>query len=122
MINCTRTVYPMEGNAMRWSNYIGNRPFALLVSYLSGHNITDALCESKIFTRDLYALLINDGSWMSDRDPFGDFTLTLDASRKDCRILNYPVRYDARRSGAPNISRWTGGFKLFKVCWHELTT
>jgi hypothetical protein len=122
MINCARTIYPMERDAMRWSNYIGNRLFALLVSYLSGQNISDALCGSKIFSRELYELLLSDGSWMSDRDPFGDFTLIFGASRKDYRILNYPVRYYARRSGAPNISRWTDGFKLFKVCWHHLTT
>lgn len=122
MINCARTIYPMERDAMRWSNYIGNRLFALIVSYLSGQNISDALCGSKIFTRELYELLLSDGSWLSDRDPFGDFTLIFGASRKDYRILNYPVRYYARRSGAPNISRWTDGFKLFKVCWHELTT
>lgn len=122
MINCARTIYPMERDAMRWSNYIGNRLFALLVSYLSGQNISDALCGSKIFTRELYELLLSDGSWLSDRDPFGDFTLIFGASRKDYRILNYPVRYYARRSGAPNISRWTDGLKLFKVCWHELTS
>ena len=32
-------------------------------------------------------------------------------------ILNYPVRYYARKSGAPNISRWIDGLKLLKVCW-----
>lgn len=122
MINCARTIYPMEKDAMRWSNYIGNRLFALLVSYLSGQAISDALCGTKIFTRELYELLINDGSWMSDRDPFGDFTLIFGASAQDYRVLNYPVRYYARRSGAPNISRWTDGLKLLKVCWHQFTT
>lgn len=121
MINCARTIYPMERDAMRWANYIGNRLFALLVSYLSGQDISDALCGTKIFTRELYDLLIEDGSWLSDRDPFGDFTLIFGASNQDYRILNYPVRYYARRSGAPNISRWTDGLKLLKVCWYQLT-
>ena len=122
MINCARTIYPMERDAMRWANYIGNRLFALLVSYLSGQDISDALCGTKIFTRELYDLLIEDGSWLSDRDPFGDFTLIFGASNQDYRILNYPVRYYARRSGAPNISRWTDGLKLLKVCWYQLTS
>jgi hypothetical protein len=121
MINCARTIYPMERDAMRWSNYIGNRVFALIVSYLSGQDISDALCGTKIFTRELYARLLQDGSWLSDRDPFGDFTLIFGASGQDYRILNYPVRYYARRSGAPNISRWKDGLKLAKVCWHQLT-
>lgn len=120
MINCTRTIYPMEKDAMRWSNYIGNRLFALLVSGLAGQGISDALCGTKIFTRELYERLINDGSWLSKRDPFGDFTLIFGASNQDYRILNYPVRYYARKSGAPNISRWTDGLKLLKVCWHQL--
>lgn len=122
MINCTRTIYPMERDAMRWSNYIGNRLFALLVSYLCGQEISDALCGTKIFTRRLYELLIRDGSWLNPRDPFGDFTLIFGASNQDYRILNYPVRYYARRSGAPNISRWTDGLKLLKVCLHQFTT
>jgi hypothetical protein len=120
MINCARTLYPMERDAMRWSNYIGNRLFALAVSYLSGQDISDALCGTKIFTRALYELLIADGSWLSPRDPFGDFTLIFGASNQNYRILNYPVRYFARRSGAPNISRWTDGLKLLRVCWHQL--
>ena len=119
MINCTRTIYPMEKDSMRWSNYIGNRLFALLVSALAGQGISDALCGTKIFTRELYERLINDGSWLSKRDPFGDFTLIFGASNQDYRILNYPVRYYARKSGAPNISRWTDGLKLLKVCWHQ---
>jgi len=119
MINCARTIYPMEKDAMRWSNYIGNRLFALLVSALAGQGISDALCGTKIFTRELYDRLINDGSWLSKRDPFGDFTLIFGASNQDYRILNYPVRYYARQSGAPNISRWTDGLKLLKVCWYQ---
>lgn len=119
MINCTRTIYPMEKDSMRWSNYIGNRLFALLVSALAGQGISDALCGTKIFTRELYARLISDGSWLSSRDPFGDFTLIFGASNQDYRILNYPVRYYARKSGAPNISRWADGLKLLKVCWYQ---
>lgn len=122
MINCARTIYPMERDAMRWFNYIGNRLFALLVSYLSEQDVSDALCGTKIFTRALYERLLGDGSWLSARDPFGDFTLIFGASRQDYRILNYPVRYYARQSGAPNISRWTDGFKLLKVCFHQLVS
>lgn len=120
MINCARTIYPMERDAMRWSNYIGNRVFALVVSYLAGQGISDALCGTKIFTRELYELLLADGSWLSARDPFGDFTLIFGASNQDYRILNYPVRYYARRSGSPNISRWLDGIKLVRVCWCQL--
>ena len=106
---------------MLFRSYIGNRVFALIVSYLSGQGVSDALCGTKIFTRELYERLLADGSWLSPRDPFGDFTLIFGASNQDYRILNYPVRYYARRSGAPNISRWTDGLKLLKVCWYQWT-
>ena len=116
MINCSRTIYPMQRKAMRWSNYIGNRVFALLVSFLADQSVSDSLCGTKIFTRRLYQSLLDDGSWLSKRDPFGDFTLIFGASNHSYRILNYPVRYYARLSGAPNIARWKDGVKLLKVC------
>ncbi len=40
-----------------------------------------------------------------------------EAAKNNIKILNYPVRYYARKSGAPNISRWIDGLKLLKVCW-----
>ena len=120
MINCSRTIYPMQRKAMRWFNYIGNRVFALIVSFLADQSVSDSLCGTKIFTRRLYQLLLNDGSWLSKRDPFGDFTLIFGASNHSYRILNYPVRYYARLSGAPNIARWTDGLKLLKVCLFQL--
>ena len=57
------------------------------------------------------------GSWDSKSDPFGDFTIIFEAANNNIKILNYPVRYYARKSGAPNISRWIDGLKLLKVCW-----
>jgi hypothetical protein len=44
-------------------------------------------------------------------------SLSIMASVSPEEILNYPVRYYARKSGAPNISRWVDGLKLLKVCW-----
>ena len=42
---------------------------------------------------------------------------SFEAANNNIKILNYPVRYYARRSGAPNISRWIDGIKLLNVCW-----
>ena len=41
----------------------------------------------------------------------------LEILTNNIKILNYPVRYYSRKSGAPNISRWIDGLKLLKVCW-----
>ena len=117
LINCSRTTFPMEKDAMRWANYIGNRCFAILLSILINKPISDSLCGTKVFSRKFFNLMKQNGSWESKSDPFGDFTIIFEAANNNIKILNYPVRYYARKSGAPNISRWIDGFKLLKVCW-----
>jgi len=116
LINCSRTTFPMEENAMRWANYIGNRCFAILISILINKQVSDSLCGTKVFSRKFFKLMKKNGSWDSKSDPFGDFTIIFEAANNNIKILNYPVRYYARKSGSPNISRWIDGLKLLKVC------
>tara|TARA_Y100001970_G_scaffold291655_1_gene429640 strand:+ start:1918 stop:3009 length:1092 start_codon:yes stop_codon:yes gene_type:complete len=116
LINCSRTTFPMEKNAMRWANYIGNRCFAILLSILINKQVSDSLCGTKVFSRKFFNLMKKNGSWDSMSDPFGDFTIIFEAAKNNIKILNYPVRYYARKSGSPNISRWIDGLKLLKVC------
>jgi len=120
LINCSRTTFPMEKNAMRWANYIGNRFFAIILSTLINKPISDSLCGTKVFSRKFFNLMKKNGSWDSVADPFGDFTIIFEAANNNIKILNYPVRYYARKSGAPNISRWIDGLKLLKVCFFYL--
>ena len=117
LINCARTTFPMEKDAMRWANYIGNRCFAIFLSIIINIPISDSLCGTKVFSRKFFNLMRKNGSWESKSDPFGDFTIIFEAAKNDIKILNYPVRYYARKSGSPNISRWIDGLKLLKVCW-----
>ncbi len=117
LINCARTTFPMEKNAMRWANYIGNRCFAIFLSILINKPVSDSLCGTKVFSRKFFKLMKKNGSWDSKSDPFGDFTIIFEAANNNIKILNYPVRYYARQSGSPNISRWIDGIKLLKVCW-----
>ncbi len=117
LINCARTTFPMEKDAMRWANYIGNRLFAIFLSILINKPVSDSLCGTKVFSKKFFKLMKRNGSWDSKSDPFGDFTIIFEAAKNNIKILNYPVRYYARKSGAPNISRWIDGLKLLKVCW-----
>ncbi len=117
LINCSRTIFPMEKDAMRWANYIGNRCFAIFLSIIINKPVSDSLCGTKVFSRKFFNFMKENGSWESKLDPFGDFTIILEAAKNDIKILNYPVRYYARKSGAPNISRWIDGLKLLRVCW-----
>ena len=122
LINCSRTTFPMEKNAMRWANYIGNRCFAIFISILINKPVSDSLCGTKVFSRKFFNLMKKNGSWDSKSDPFGDFTIIFEAAKNNIKILNYPVRYYARKSGAPNISRWVDGLKLLKVCLFYLVS
>ena len=117
LINCSRTIFPMEKDAMRWANYIGNRCFAILLSIIINNPVSDSLCGTKVFSRKFFNLMRENGSWESKLDPFGDFTIIFEAAKNNIKILNYPVRYYARKSGVPNISRWIDGLKLLRVCW-----
>ena len=116
LINCSRTTFPMEKDAMRWANYIGNRCFAIFLSILINKPVSDSLCGTKVFSRKFFNLMKKNGSWESKLDPFGDFTIIFEAAKNNIKILNYPVRYYARKSGAPNISRWIDGLTLLRVC------
>tara|TARA_B100001989_G_scaffold210558_1_gene159833 strand:+ start:2852 stop:3943 length:1092 start_codon:yes stop_codon:yes gene_type:complete len=122
LINCARTTFPMEKNAMRWANYIGNRCFAIFLSIIINKPISDSLCGTKVFSRKFFNMMKKNGSWDSKLDPFGDFTIIFEAANNNIKILNYPVRYYARRSGSPNISRWIDGLKLLKVCWFYIVS
>ena len=119
LINCARIYYPMQKKAMSIFNYIGNRVFAVLLGYVTGQTIGDALCGTKCMSREVYNKLELSGYWASAQDPFGDFSILFGVSRYGHEILNYPVRYYARTSGAPNISRWVDGLKLLKMTFKE---
>src|ERR1700731_4567450 len=53
-VNGTRLVYPMETEAMRPLNFIANRVFAYLFSYLVNTRLTDTLCGTKVLLRKDY--------------------------------------------------------------------
>ncbi len=47
-VNGVRLVYPMENQAMRFVNMIGNKVFSLAFSYFLGQPIKDTLCGTKV--------------------------------------------------------------------------
>ena len=46
-VNGTRLIYPMEKDAMRFLNYIANKLFSHLFSWILGQKYTDTLCGTK---------------------------------------------------------------------------
>ena len=56
-VNGVRLVYPMEAQAMRFFNLIGNKFFAGAFSWLLGQTIKDTLCGTKVLSRQNYELI-----------------------------------------------------------------
>jgi hypothetical protein len=114
-INGTRLVYPMEGQAMRPLNWLGNIFFAKLLSWILEVPLGDSLCGTKLFHRDDYARIIKWWDDFGEHDPFGDFQLLFPASVMALGIKDIPIRYRARTYGETNIDRFNHGSMLFKI-------
>ncbi len=114
-INGTRLVYPMEKEAMRTLNLMGNKLFSMGFTWLLDQKFKDTLCGTKVLTKDNYEALKANRSYFGDFDPFGDFDLIFGASKMDLKIVEIPVRYKRRVYGDTNISRFSHGWLLIKM-------
>lgn len=114
-INGSRLVYPMEKEAMRFLNMLGNRFFAAAFSFVLGQRFKDTLCGTKVLTRENYLRLAANRSYFGDFDPFGDFDLIFGASRMGLRVIEVPITYRERTYGTTNISRWRHGALLLAM-------
>jgi len=114
-VNGVRLVYPMEGGAMRFFNFLGNKFFSLAFSWLLGQSIKDTLCGTKVLSREHYKMIADNRSYFGDFDPFGDFDLIFGAAHFNMKIVDLPVRYGERVYGDTNIQRWSHGWLLLKM-------
>jgi SAM-dependent methyltransferase len=113
--NGSRLVYPMEKEAMRFLNLLGNKFFALALSFTLGQPIKDSLCGTKMLLRRDYERILARIEVLGDFDPFGDFNLLFGAALLKLRIRDIPVRYKDRTYGTTNISRFRHGWLLLKM-------
>ncbi len=114
-INGNRLAYPMEGEAMRPLNHLGNLFFAKAVSYVLGARLGDTLCGTKLMTRRDYARMTAWRKDFGDFDPFGDFEMLFPAALFALGIVDVPIRYRDRTYGSTNISRFRHGWMLLKM-------
>ncbi len=114
-INGVRLVYPMEQDAMRYLNMIGNKFFSLAFSWILGQAIKDTLCGTKVLWKKDYQLIAGNRAYFGDFDPFGDFDLIFGASKRNLKIVEIPIRYAERKYGITNIDRWRHGWLLVKM-------
>jgi SAM-dependent methyltransferase len=114
-INGCRLVYPMEKQAMRLLNLIGNKFFGWFFSYLLGQRIKDTLCGTKVLFREDYLKIQKNRSYFGDFDPFGDFDLLFGAAKLNLKITEVLVRYRDREYGSTQIKRFQHGWLLIKM-------
>ena len=115
-INGARLVYPMEKEAMRFLNTLGNKFFSLAFSWLLEQPIKDSLCGTKVMFREDYVKLIGNRKFFGEFDPFGDFDLLFGAYKLNLKIIDLPIRYQERVYGDTNISRFKHGVILLRMC------
>jgi SAM-dependent methyltransferase len=110
-VNGTRLVYPMEGRAMPAANFLGNKAFCLLVSWVMRQRVSDTLCGTKALLRRDYAAMP-----ISGRDRWGDFDLLFGAAREKLRILEIPVHYQERVAGESKMNVRRDGILFVRAC------
>ena len=115
LANGSRLVYDMEPGAMRFLNMIGNQTFSWFVKAMIGQPVKDTLCGTKVLHREDYERIAQGRAYFGEFDPFGDFDLLFGAARLNLKIVDLPVRYQARTYGATNIARWRHGLLLLEM-------
>ncbi|MDP3764319.1 MAG: glycosyltransferase [bacterium] len=114
-INGSRLVYPLENESMRFLNILGNKFFSLMFSWILGQRIKDTLCGTKVLFKKDYEFIAANRKYFGDFDPFGDFDLLFGAAKLNLKIVEMPIRYQARTYGDTNIQRWRHGWLLLKM-------
>lgn len=114
-VNGTRLVYPMDDEAMRPLNFIANRFFAGVFSYLVNQRFSDTLCGTKAMSRAHYEAIARGRDYFGEFDPFGDFDLIFGAAKQNLKIVEVPVHYGARVYGETQISRFRDGWLLLRM-------
>jgi SAM-dependent methyltransferase len=115
-VNGSRLVYPMEKEAMRFLNLLGNRFFSYAFTWLLDQRFKDTLCGTKVMFRTDYNRLVVNKKYFGDFDPFGDFDLIFGAHKLNLKIVEVPIRYRERTYGSTNISRFKHGLILLRMC------
>ena len=113
--NGVRLVYPMEGRAMQFCNFVANKFFGVAFSWALGQPIKDTLCGTKVLFKKDYERIAANRAHFGDFDPFGDFDLLFGGNHLHLKIADIPIRYRDRTYGETNIQRWSHGMLLLRM-------
>ena len=114
-LNGSRLVYPLEDEAMRFANLVGNKAFSLIFTWLLGQRIKDTLCGTKVLPKEAYDRLAAGRAYFGDFDPFGDFDLLFGAARLGLSLIEVPIRYRRRSYGASKVRVLSHGLLLARM-------
>jgi SAM-dependent methyltransferase len=114
-INGCRLVYPMEKQAMRFLNLLGNKFFSLMFTWILNQSFKDTLCGTKVLFKKDYEKIKKNRGYFGEFDPFGDFDLIFGAVKQNLKVVEIPIRYRERTYGSTNISRFAHGWLLLKM-------
>lgn len=117
-VNGSRLVYPMDDQAMRFLNSVGNKFFGLALSEILEQRLKDTLCGTKVLFRRDYDKIVRARGFFGEFDPFGDFDLLFGAAKQNLKIVELPVHYRARTYGETKISRFQNGAELLRMTIH----
>ncbi len=114
-VNGCRLVYPMEKQAMRFLNLLGNKFFSIMFTWILNQRFKDTLCGTKTLFREDYKKIQDNRSYFGEFDPFGDFDLIFGAVKQNLKVVEVPIHYRERSYGVTNISRFRHGWLLLKM-------
>ena len=117
-INGSRLVYPIEENAIKPLNIIGNKGFALLFSYLLSQKVKDTLCGTKAIWRRDYEKILESRYHFGETDVRGDYDWIFGANRHNLEITELPVHYVERKADATKMNkRMRNRTIMLRMCW-----
>jgi hypothetical protein len=110
-INGTRLIYPRAKESMKFLNFLGNKFFCFLISWIIGQRCSDTLCGTKaLLKRDYLKIPMGSEKW-------GDFDLIFGAGKLNLRIWEIPVHYKERIKGKSKMNAFKEFFVFIKACW-----
>ena len=106
-INGSRLVYPLEKEAMRFFNLLGNKFFAVMFSFILGQRFKDTLCGTKVLTRENYRKLASHENTLASLIPLAISTLfsarrvwPCASWKSRCTIANAPMVRPTSNAGS----------------------
>lgn len=92
-------------------NFLGNKAFCFMVSWVLRQRVSDTLCGTKaLLHRDYRSMPL------SGRDRWGDFDLLFGAAREKLRVLEVPIHYRERVAGESKMDVASDGVLFLRAC------